>query len=417
MNILKSKIFKTSFFFLLFSNLGNLFSFFYQISISRYLSLNDYSLIISIYALIAILSVPSGIITFVISYFYNKKKRDYYLKTIIIIFSFIIFLEIILLLIFKKKIYALFKFNDFEYLFFIINIQFFTFIITILNSVLLSKKNYKLFSIFSSLPLYLRYLFLIIAIFIFNNSINLNIIIYINIFSLIVSIFILLKFKKINLFKILTLKTNNYSYFYEVYKIILPFFIIYLSLYYLQNIDIIIIRNLFNEELSGKLAAAIIIGKIPFFALSLMTYLIFPETRNLNNKYNFLLIYNNIFKFIIFFIFASLLYLIFINFIGEKILTLIFGSRFINTGQYMLIISLYYIQLLIYMFLTFIIMANKLFKLYIYSSVLFITTTSTYIFLTNLSIKNIYLTLNLLLFFLNIINIYNVFFSKKKNKK
>lgn len=417
MNILKSKIFKTSFFFLLFSNLGNLFSFFYQISISRYLSLNDYSLIISIYALIAILSVPSGIITFVINYFYNKKKRDYYFKTIIIIFSFIIFLEIILLLIFKKNIYALFKFNNFEYFLFIVQIQFFTFIITIINSVLLSEKNYNLFSIFSSLPLYLRYLFLVIAIFIFNNSVNLNTIIYINIFSLIVSIFILLKFKKINLFKILTLRTNNYSYYNEVYKIILPFFLIYLTLYYLQNIDIIIIRNVFSEELSGKIAAAIIIGKIPFFALSLITYLIFPETRNLNNKHNVLLIYKNIFKFLIFFFFASLLYLIFINFLGEKILTIIFGSRFINTGQYMLIISLYYIQLLIYMFLTFIIMANKLFKIYIFSSILLITATSTYIFLSDLSIKIIYLVLNLLLFFLNIINIYNVFNSNKKSKK
>jgi O-antigen/teichoic acid export membrane protein len=344
------------------------------------------------------------------------KNKNYYIKTIIIIFSLIILSEVILLIILKENVYTVLKFNNIKYLFFIISIQILTFAITILNSILLSKKNYQLFSIFSSLPLYLRFFFLIIGIFIFKKSINLDIIIFINIFALIISLFILYKLKNINLFKILILKIN-YNYYYRVFKILWPFFLIYLTLYYLQNIDIIFIRNTFNEEISGKIASAIVIGKIPFFALSLLTYLIFPEAKDLNNKYKFLIIYKSIFKLIIFFLLTTLCYLFFINYLGEEISLILFGERSNGIGQYLLIISLYYIQLLILMFLIFIIMGNNIFKIYIYCSFILITVTTGYILYSDLSIKNIYLILNLLLFSLNVININNVIKFIKKVRK
>jgi O-antigen/teichoic acid export membrane protein len=421
MKIYQSKIIRNSFFVIIFSNLSNVASFFYQIIIGRNISSSEYGLLISFYSALAILSIPAAVIPFIVNNFFNGKEtlkeKNYFLANIFYLCGYILIFEIISVFFFYNIFFALLKFESLSYLIFLLSLQFLTLIMAILMGLYTSKSMYVNYSLIGPSSLYFRLILLIICIFFFT-VINIDLILKINILSIFISILIALYFSNTELLKIFFQKYEFKNGIIKIIKFSIPALFVFINVIFLQNIDAILIRRILSESDSGVIAPMIVLGRIPIFIFSALIYVIFPEV-----KKNFYIIKNSFsFKKFLFFLLIIIstfaFYCFFIYLFGQEIINLIFNKNFTNINFIFLLITIYYFQVFLFLisstlFLTFF-TKKLLFSYILIFLVIVIFCTLSFLYLERA--ETLFILLNIMIFIINIISFYSSFnfFIKKK---
>ena len=398
------------------TNLSNAFSLFFQIYLGRILSLNDYGLVTSFYSLFGLLSIPIIIIPFIVTNFFlleeKKGNINNYLSGLFILTFILIIIELILLIIFKDFLFNLLKFKNVNYLYWLLLIQFFAFFLAILIGILISKGKYKTYSILGTLPLYFRFIFLVIFFNLISSEINVINIFVINFIALVISVCITLFFSGTNI-KVFFYLDNLLKTIIEIITYLTPLMLIFLIMLFLQNIDAILIRSIVNEAESGRISSAIVLGKIPFFIISALIYVIFPEVvKNPKSLLSKITIKNIFYLYILLFLF-SLVGSIFIYLFSDYFIDLLFGEKFNNLKFQFMIVANYYLQLAVFLILTTISLALKKYKIYMFLFVLI----AIFIFFIYKTINQafiIFLILNILIFISNLILIISFYANRYK---
>ena len=189
--------------------------------------------------------------------------------------------------------------------------------------------------------------------------------------------------------------------------------LIFLIMLFLQNIDAILIRSIVNEAESGRISSAIVLGKIPFFIISALIYVIFPEVvKNPKSLLSKITIKNIFYLYILLFLF-SLVGSIFIYLFSDYFIDLLFGEKFNNLKFQFMIVANYYLQLAVFLILTTISLALKKYKIYMFLFVLI----AIFIFFIYKTINQafiIFLILNILIFISNLILIISFYANRYK---
>lgn len=416
MKFISNNLITTGLVVILITNMSNAFSLFFQIYLGRILSLNDYGLVTSFYALFGLLSIPIIIIPFIVTNFFlieeKKKYINNYLSGLFILTFTLILVELIILIIFKKFLFNLLKFDNVNYLYLLLLIQFFAFFLAILIGVLISKGKYKTYSILGTLPLYFRFIILAIVFNLFFNEIDVTDVFVINFVALALSVGITLFFSETNMSVFFHLN-NLFNNIKEILVYLTPLLLVFLMMLFLQNIDAILIRSIVDESESGRISSAIVLGKIPFYIISALIYMIFPEV--LKNPASFIskVTIRNIIYLYLFTILFSLIGSMFIYLFSDYLINLLFGEKFNNLKFQFMIVANYYLQLAIFLILTTVSLALKRFKIYIFLSIL----VSIFVFYIYKSVNQafiIFLVLNILVFISNFILVINFYANRYK---
>lgn len=135
----------------------------------------------------------------------------------------------------------------------------------------------------------------------------------------------------------------------------------------LTNIDIIIVKKYFSEEITGLYSAASILGKIIIFASSTIILVLFPyaaEANVKNENKNKLLI-----KSLIYGGCLSVIFALGINIFSKYIISFLFGYRYIESIEYLLYISIWIVFLSLLIIISNYLLAINRVKLISYSMV------------------------------------------------
>ena len=421
MKINQLKILKDSFFVIIFSNLSNVASLLYQIFMGRNISSSDYGLLISFYSVLGILSLPSVIIPFIVNNFLTEKnnqyEKDYFLVNIFYLCGFILIVEIFFIFLFKDTFFSLLKFDNLRYLTLLLTLQCLTFLLAILMGIYTSKSMYIHFSIIGPSSLYFRFILLLICIYFFS-KVNVDIILQINILAVFLSIVIAFYFSKTNFFKLFFQKYEFENGILKILKFAAPTFFIFLAIIFLQNVDAIIVRKILSKTDSGLISSTIVLGKIPLFLFSALIYVIFPEIKKNIDKIKDFFSPKKFLFFLLIVIFISTSYSLLIYSFGHEIIDIIFKKSFENVNFIFTIISFYYFQVSLFLMLTscFLTDINKsLFYAYMLIFLVIIGFCG-YSFLYLKSAETLFISLNIMVFVVNIIALFYAFkfFTHKK---
>lgn len=285
---------RKNFFFGLIFNSGNFFSFFFQIIlvtfftqkvITEFSSINSYIAIL----LSAFAYLPMSVSAFIIE---NKKFKNFYRDIILKIFYIIIFLlSICLIFHFPMKIilkidshYTLLS----SYLFIPVFILF-----ALPLGIFNSNEKYNLFALAQITPLFLRLIYLISIFFLGYND-NTSLIFLGLLVSYVIS-FLIFKSKslryinndtKVNLQDIKKTKSffNNIILF-SLASIIINFFL---------SFDFVYIKSFFDVSSAATYIKLITFAKIPYFLLSVLVFILLPESIKSTKKDSFKLLSYNI---------------------------------------------------------------------------------------------------------------------------
>lgn len=407
-----SKVIFSSLWIILITNIGNLAQFIYQIIISRQLDLTDFGLFSSLMAYYSILSVPFIIFPFLIIRFKNTNKTDLdYLKNCLIFFCiFMIFIQSVLIITGDLFLFKILKNSKLENYIIIMLFYFASFIFLIPANLKLANNRYKNYAIYVNLPTLIKLISVILIILLFKELTVLSLLL-INFLSVLV---IILNPSSKNLFILKYLK-STWLFFKKNFLFI---FGVSISLFFaslLQNIDIISLRYLFDEQVSGYLAGAIFIGKIPYIFLSIFILIMFPEIYKKENK-NFL---NFNFLFKIFMYIYVIIFFIYIlsNLILSKFDFIVFalGNKFLNSKEFTPISLLFYCQLFVFCLMNNILIQKNQFRynaivLFVISLFMF------YVFTQSIIPFDYFLIKNFLILTLNIILLIFIFKLSKTNQ-
>jgi O-antigen/teichoic acid export membrane protein len=387
-----------SFWIIIFSNIGNGAQFIYQIIVSRQLTLADFSLFNSLMAYYSILSIPFVIFPYLIVRFKNNNKKDldHIINCLIFFCLFMVCIQSALILTGDLFLFKILKNDNLENYIIIMLFYFSTFIFLIPNNLRLANRKYKNFIIYSNLPLLIK-LISITLVFLFFKKLTILSLLLINFLSALV---LIINLKTIRL---LTLRSLSKSllFFKKNFLFICGISITLFFTNFLQNIDIISLRYLFDEQESGYIAGAIIIGKIPLYFLSIFVLIMFPEIYKKKNK-SFLsfkiLLKNYICMYIVF----SLIYIISIVILNKFDFVLFaFGDKFLNSKEFTPLSLLYYCQLFLFSLMSNILIWKSQFKYNIFVLII-IFVFMFYIFSQSLIPLDYFLIKNFLILILNI---------------
>ena len=272
------KLILSSFWIILIANTGNLAQFIYQIIVSRQLDLANFGLFSSFMAYYSILSVPFIIFPFLLVKFKNTDTKDLiHLKNCLVFFCLLmLFIQTVLVLTGDLFLFKILKNNNLENYALIILFFFSSFIFLIPANLKLADNRYKNYTIYVNLPLIIK-LISVSAIVLFFKKLTVFSLLLINFLSVLV---LIINKNSINLF-ILKSLSKTWLFFKKNFLFIVGVSISLFFASFLQNIDIISLRYLFNEQESGYLAGAIFIGKMPFIFLSIFILIMFPEIFNI----------------------------------------------------------------------------------------------------------------------------------------
>lgn len=285
---------KKNFFFGLIFNSGNFFSFFFQIIlvtfftqkvITEFSSINSYiAILISAFAYL-----PMSVSSFIIE---NKNFKNLY-KDIILKILCIIAILLFICLIFHFPIKIILKINSHitllsSYLF-IPAFILFSLPLGIFNS----NEKYNLFALAQITPLFLRLLFLISILF-FGYIDNTSLIF----FGLLISYLLSFVF----------FKSKSQKYIYDSLKVSVPnttstksffnniflFSLASIIINFFLSFDFIYIKSFFNLNDAATYIRLITFAKIPYFLLSVLVFILLPESIKTSKKDSFELFTYNI---------------------------------------------------------------------------------------------------------------------------
>jgi O-antigen/teichoic acid export membrane protein len=406
------KALSTSFLIIIISNIGNLAQFIYQIIISRKLDLADFGLFSSFMAYYSILSVPFIIFPYLLVRFKNTNKKDLdHLKNCLVFFCiFMVFIQLVLILTGDFFLFKILKNSNLENYLLIILFFFSSFIFLIPANLKLASNKYKNYTIYINLPLIIKLASIIVIVFFFK-KITVFSLLLINFLSVLV---VIINQESINLF-ILKSLSNTWFFFKKNILFIIGVSISLFFASFLQNIDIISLRYLFNEQESGYLAGAIFFGKIPFIFLSIFILIMFPEIFKEENKN--LLRFKILFKnFILIYIIIFFIYVLSILALSKfDVIVFAFGDKFINSKEFTPISLLYYCQLFVFCLMNNILIQKNQFR---YNIIILsiITIFMLYVFSQPLIPYDYFLIKNFLILTLNIILLIFIFKYSNSNQ-
>jgi O-antigen/teichoic acid export membrane protein len=304
-----------------YSNLGNFFSFIYFITITRYLSKNDFSLITSITNLAVGAAYIFSFIVPIISYEIsknNKKKnlQKSYLSFLKINYIFFFFL-IIFFILAKEFFFLKFKFSSYLILILTPIIIFLNILIYIQLGFLSGLKRFILQSKYYAIQHFIKIaLILILSFFYYKN--------YYPLIATSISMLIFVFFAHVTILKYFDKNKNSNTISISLKNILKSFLITIIGAIIIYA-DIIISRNVFDYEASSKFNILSSLSKINYYFLSSLIFTIIPifnQKSILKNKY-FLKIS---LIFFIFIICSNLFYYLFSN----QLISMLFKLNFNN---------------------------------------------------------------------------------------
>jgi len=267
-------------------NLGNLFSYIFQILLGSHLRLYLYGEFNALNSLLIYIGPIAIIIPLVISrYVALFSIRDFQKLNSLIryVFKNIVILSLaILIFLFclSKFIFASLNISSINNLYFSFLFISLTLIAVIPGGVLQGTEKFMKFSIICSLPLYLKVLFVLILISFHILSIQ-NIFIIL-IISILIPFFLGLYLIRKNLVSQNTKILHHEKK--DIYKYILPIFLSTILIQTLTNSDIILARYFLDPYLSGAYSMSSVLSKIVYFLPASLIFVLFPKVVKENEE-------------------------------------------------------------------------------------------------------------------------------------
>lgn len=329
--IILKKSLENSIFFLIIINLGNFLNFVSQFFLNRNLDFNSFGIYAVALNILSIFTAINIIIPIVIrNYFSLEKKLNLdkvrLLKKILIYSIIYWILACIIILFFKNNFLNVLNISDDRIVIFFIASIFSLNLLNILYGIYISIDELKLGAILNSLNPIIRFCLIIGFFYLITNEVIalLFTTFYASIFVVIISLVRLLVKNKKFLKKLffVKIKSLHIPLFFNFFGYIIIFSLIY-------NIDNIIVRYLYNDQLSAEYISMNLISKTIYFFVICLAPLVFSDLKKYESK---IPLYFSIFLILIIgFIFFSI-----IGLYHKEISYLFFGPRYQNNTEIMI---------------------------------------------------------------------------------
>lgn len=329
--IILKKSLENSIFFLIIINLGNFLNFVSQFFLNRNLDFNSFGIYAVALNILSIFTAINIIIPIVIrNYFSLEKKLNLdkvrLLKKILIYSVIYWILACIIILFFKNNFLNVLNISDDRIIIFFIASIFSLNLLNILYGIYISIDELKLGAILNSLNPIIRFCLIIGFFYLITNEVIalLFTTFYASIFVVIISLVRLLVKNKKFLKKLffVKIKSLHIPLFFNFFGYIIIFSLIY-------NIDNIIVRYLYNDQLSAEYISMNLISKTIYFFVICLAPLVFSDLKKYESK---IPLYFSIFLILIIgFIFFSI-----IGLYHKEISYLFFGPRYQNNTEIMI---------------------------------------------------------------------------------
>lgn len=329
--IILKKSLENSIFFLIIINLGNFLNFVSQFFLNRNLDFNSFGIYAVALNILSIFTAINIIIPIVIrNYFSLEKKLNLdkvrLLKKILIYSVIYWILACIIILFFKNNFLNVLNISDDRIVIFFIASIFSLNLLNILYGIYISIDELKLGAILNSLNPIIRFCLIIGFFYLITNEVIalLFTTFYASIFVVIISLVRLLVKNKKFLKKLffVKIKSLHIPLFFNFFGYIIIFSLIY-------NIDNIIVRYLYNDQLSAEYISMNLISKTIYFFVICLAPLVFSDLKKYESK---IPLYFSIFLILIIgFIFFSI-----IGLYHKEISYLFFGPRYQNNTEIMI---------------------------------------------------------------------------------
>ena len=144
----------------------------------------------------------------------------------------------------------------------------------------------------------------------------------------------------------------------KIFKYVWIAFMINIGMTFLTNIDIILVKHFFTDEITGLYSAASILGKAILIASSSVIFVMFPYAAEADiKKYNIKIIFN---KTLLYSAALSLFCAIGLNIFAKQIITVFFGNKYMESIIYILPITIWIIAVsIIFVISNFLLAVNK----------------------------------------------------------
>jgi O-antigen/teichoic acid export membrane protein len=390
---------------------GSIINYLFQIFMGRMLDVASFGIINTVSSFYVIISIPATVILMFVSKYVSEYKAQnmqigvLIKKTLILVIAFSITFSIVGIFL-SDFVKSLIKIDNVQLLYIIILAAGFGFILYISLGGLQGEKNFIAFGIISMIMPFTK---LFGSIIFLTLGLGLNGVISSfligNILAMIVG-FLVLK---------IDLKAPIENISIKVKKNVLQFawaaLLINIGTNVLTNIDIIIIKRYFSEEVTGLYSAASVLGKIIIFAASTTIFVLFPyaaETKTNNENKN-----NIIIKSFLYGGFLSIICALGLNILSKYIVSILLGSKYLESVTYILPISIWAIVFCFVIILSNYLLAIDKAKLMSYSMV--IGCIIIFLIISNFhnNIKEIIYILTIISFVILLIGIFSLFNKKQ----
>lgn len=318
---------------------GSIINYLFQIFMGRMLDVASFGIINTVSSFYAIISIPSAIILMFVSKYVSEYKslniptNELIKKTFILVLLFTVIFCILGMLI-SGFIASYLKIDNILLINIIILAAGFGYIVYLLTGNLQGEKRFIAFGLIGLIlpltKLFGSIIFILIGLKL--NGVILSFLIG-NILAIIFSFFII----KID-FKI-TINKISFKYKSNVFKFVWAAILINIGTNILTNIDIIMVKQYFSNEVTGLYSAASILGKIIIFVASTIIFVLFPYAAEL--KKDFERRKEIIIKSLIYGLGLSIICVLGLNILSKYIVSILFGSKYLDSIEYIFPISIW----------------------------------------------------------------------------
>jgi len=321
--------------------LGAFFSYLLQFFLGRLLSVEDYGSFNALLSLSVLLGVPAIIfgapLIKIVSELFALGRKSYLSKLFMTLVVFSMLLGTVAavgIFLFRNYISASLKLNNpFVVIFFGIGFIF-TYTSPIFVSYLQGVMKYKVFIFYSVLNSIFRF-FMIVALVLKGGGLN-----SVFIGSLVASVVsTLLGLLLVREFVGLPSNEDISDYLKKMLKLGFYSLFLYTGLNFLNNVDVVLVKSLFDGTHAGYYAAVVTVGKILLFGAGSVTVVMFPKVSALYaKKENYRPVFNKLFILQLLVVgFGVAIYAVF----SKYIVTLLFGPRFEHAIEYLPLFSVF----------------------------------------------------------------------------
>ena len=331
--------------FVIFSSLfSSFFSYLFQVLMGRALSVNDYGVLVALFSIFSIISLPYGFISPAITKIVSEikdidypKGLSYFFYSVFRINFFIAFLLSFLPYLFRKYIADYLKISDIDLFVPFFLYLFSTLVFAINMAFLQALKRFKALAVEYFSVSFAKFITAILALY-FSFSIGgtFGILALLTLFAGLIGYKLLLKnivfshrkFSKSNLNRIATFSVASSFTF--------------LGITFLFNNDVLLVKHLFDSQTAGFYSSAAVIGRIIFYGVSPISMVLFPEcAERFFKKQDYL---NPLIKGSAAVFFLSMLGFVIMYFFPTYVVKILFGDKYINAVEFLPLYALYMVS-------------------------------------------------------------------------